>query len=420
MAKILFIDTWRAGLFYTDRVVEALSSRHKAYYLHFESLVMPYLPQNRREMALKTYRDRSANDVYYAGIFDHDVFGNSIASAIETIDPSVVVFIAVHNFPARWGNLVSVGKSIPTLHFMHGVNVRYAASVGGGAIEQVRKLYYNLKRAAYYVEAFRRYAGDARKLDRPPALVDLLAELYELIFRHHKYDFSPTRTYNVKYNTLCLISDQDRSYFKQQYGMSDETRMVVSGHIDLVKILDRLKEKNDTRAAEKNVLFVSQPYVAEGAVSKDTYQRAIETMHRFARSVGLEFVVRLHPREERTALSELEQRGIAFSEGTLEEDLHQACLVIGSNSTVLSTASQLALPVLTVVFPGIPPAVFLDDYDIHAGIPVDRLSAREEEIKTFMLQASRMANALDFSTIPNPVDVISEEIELLIEEPAGS
>lgn len=393
-------------MYYTDKVAKELSEKHTVTFLHFGSTVHRYLPKERSNKALQTYKDRSENDKYYDSIIDYEEFNKSLDSAVKKIDPSVSVFIAIHSFPMRWGNYISRERGVKTLHFMHGVKMDSEAKNNSTSMYGVYK---KLPRVIYYTKLYYQYVKDVVTggVEAPP-LGKILYDYYELIFRHSKYDFNPKYKYTVKYDTVCVTNKKDVEYFNKKYSMNSSKKVVV-GHTDMDDIL----EGNISKRGENNrVLYASQPLTDNGVSVKSIANKVCEISNQFE-SKNYEFFARPHPRDNVDIIKALEERGVKISRQGLTDDILGSCVVVGVTSTLLLTAKLLNIPILSISFSEMPRPTFLCGYPYHVQIGGSDGGSIGSAVKK-VIEYTCDAEAPDLSEMKKPSKKISSEILSLV------
>ncbi len=406
MANVVFVDTWTAGMCYTDSVAKELSKSHKLKFLHFDSIVHNYLPEERSRAAKNTYEERSKNDKYYDKIIDYKRFGRSVHNAIKELDPDVAVFIAIHGFPMRWANYVCNQKGISTLHFMHGVKTNKADKDDENSL---KKIIEKIPRIKYYTKLYIQYVSDflfSYDIELPK-VNKLVYDFYELIVKHKKYDYNPKHKHTVKYDTICMISETDKKFFDKRYNLNDSKKVVV-GHTDMDKIL----EKREGAEVKDKVLYVSQPLTDDGVGSKEIVEKIMK-LYNAVVSNNYQFVVRPHPRDNKDIINELKSKGVKISSNCLAEDILSSSIVAGVDSTLLLSAIKLRIPVMSVYMDGLTTPRFLERYDLHRRVCQNRSIG---DVVRETIRISEKNERASRSNIEKPSKAIANEVNILLEK----
>jgi len=392
-------------MYYTDSVAKQLGNKHELIFLHFDSVVHKYLPQDRSRKAKDTYEKRAKNNKYYDKIIDYKRFNRSVYESIKSIEPDVAVFISIHGFQMRWANYICNKQNINTLHFMHGVKTD---KVDKNEDEKLGKLISKIPRVQYYSKMYMQYLGDLlfNKNIKSPALNKVIYDFYELILKHNKYDYNPKYKHTVNYDTICMISETDRIFFNKRYNL-DCSKKVIVGHTDMDEILDKKNEKVDI---EDKVLYISQPLTDDG-ISLKKIVRNIVRLSDAVHSHGYKFVVRPHPRDDEEIIAELRSRDISISQNTLAEDILTSSIVAGVDSTLLLSAIKLKIPIVSIFMEGLKKPKFLEEYDMHRRIEKNNSAVNvvKEAINLYE-RTERVCR----SCLEKPSKIIANEVNMLV------
>lgn len=346
MKKILFVDTWSKGQFFTDPVAfRAKQSGLGTVYLHAD----------------KFYKITDGS--YYSGpydkIIDLDHYNMSVTAALRDIAPDVVIFISMHGMFHRWVNSVCEKLGVPTLFFMHGV--RFETSLVGGSKSKNFQLM--ASRGLFYTIHWWYCLRDNLQLESLFKLPcrTFIASYFEMITHNTRFSFCPKFKWGLKYDVVCLNTRADRVFFEKFLGVYRPGEFVVSGHLTSRRAA--LESLRRLRRDRKLVLFISQPLVSAGYISLDGYVGAVKLLRDFfsAHDFG-ELVIRLHPRDDERLKKVILDLGIRCSENTnLADDLAQTSLVVGFNSSALIGCTDVGIPVVGLKYGDVPLLICLQD-----------------------------------------------------------
>lgn len=388
--KILFVDTWSKGTFFTNPVVEYIDKMNSIYFLHANSLYN-YNPEQN-----------SFNDSYK--FYDINNYGNSLFNAIQDIKPDVVVFISIHGLFHRWANIICSSLGIKTLFFMHGVR----------GLPQ-KPTY--LKSPKVFLSKFARvfsytkqYYFMTRDLIRSKNFKILfILDWFELIFRNYKYTYNPTNKVFFNYDKICLNDSSDMKFMSTSYGISP-SNMIVSGNVSARQIA---YQSIDIKINQQRVVFYSQPIVLLSMLSKQVIKNSLL---RIAKSVmketNLPMVLRLHPRDDFCLEDFSEYSFIEVSNEEVAVDMARTRLAIGYFSAILLSCIDLKIPLLSISVESFPRIPVIENYSLNQKVILNK-EDWEMNVNAFLIGHSKTNRKLAKEILPSS-KIIADEIEKLL------
>lgn len=347
--KVLFIDTWSKGTFFTNSVANLLISEYELFFLHADKIYSYDSPEIL------------ACDQYV--FFDVDDFNNSILKAIDYIKPDIVVFISMHGLFHRWANRVCSLSGIKTIFFMHGV--RGMPSKNAAKLN-IFSLFSKFSRAILYTKQFFYMIMDIKKLE--PLRFKLVKDWLELIFNNHRYTYSPSNKSYFNFDVVCLNDGSDVEFFSDKYGISPDVA-IVTGNVSARSIALKSCE-NDLEATR--VVFYSQPVVnakmMEREAAFDLIIKVAEIVHKVT---GDKMLLRLHPRDDFDAAVFSNIACLEVSENEAAVDIAITKVAIGYFSALLISAIDLGIPMVTIKNKNMPTIPCIDNYHQNTIITVE-------------------------------------------------
>ena len=337
--KILFIDTWSKGSFFTSPVAKLAKSKDS---------IVGFLHANK----LYNVDDINWKEEIYDFSFDCADFNNSLVSALKNINPDAVVFISMHGMFQRWANYICSKLDIPCYFFMHGVRFNTKEI---GRLKR-RNIFELFRRVHFYNKHWFLLIRDCLKLTsifKLPWRLFILSYL-EMIFMNKRFSFSPKYKWGIEYKKVCINSFHDEAFFKEFTGEVGSDRFVVSGNITSRRAA--IDSFTFDRANLNSILFISQPLAADGYLDFQSYIDSIVALDHFIKINDLgKFIVRLHPRDDKRTIQVLSKFNISMSKHkSLAKDLSSSCLVVGFNSSALLGCLEVGIPVLGYKFDNVP------------------------------------------------------------------
>ncbi len=337
--KILFIDTWSKGSFFTSPVAKLAAGKGNT---------VGFLHANK----LYNAEDINWEEGIYDFSFDCADFNNSLFSALKNINPDAVVFITMHGMFQRWANYICCELNIPCYFFMHGVRFNTKKI---GRLKR-RNIFELFRRVTFYSKHWIYFIRDCLQLTsifKLPWRLFILS-YFEMIFMNNRFSFSPKYKWGIEYKKVCINSSYDEAFFSEFTGEVGSEKFVVSGNIT------SRRAAIDSFAFDSSklntILFISQPLAADGYLDFKSYIDSIAVLHNFVKNYDLgKFTVRLHPRDDKRIVQALSKLNISMSNNkSLAEDLSNSSLVVGFNSSALLGCVEVGIPVLGYKFDDVP------------------------------------------------------------------
>ncbi len=351
MSRVLFVDTWSHGRFFTDEVAKEMTKYSEIYFLHAD----------------KFYEIEDAYSGDFTTLVECDLvsYGMSFNKALTTIGPDVVIFISMHGIFHRWVNQICQLKGIKTLFFMHGV--RFVRNEGQ-AITQSKSFFSKIVRAWFYLKHWYYLFKDLVFIKNTPrfTLVKfsiLFKSFFEMFLDNQQFSDCPKYKWGLIYDVICVNTKYDYDYFKKFVGIENIKKLVISGHLTsrraAINSLQLEKQERNT------ILFISQPLVSAGYISMADYLEVLLFIkEQIDRESNSTFVVRPHPRDDAEFIESLKSNNFELSVFTeFSDDLARAKMVIGFNSSALLGCMDVGLPVGVVSYGCIPLLDALKNYE---------------------------------------------------------
>ena len=339
MRKVLFVDTWSKGRFFTDTTAQIFKEAgYQVDYLHADNFY------------------GIVDGVHSLGPYDSftdlDSYNMSIVKAMADIKPDIVIFISMHGVFHRWVNLICEKLSIPTLFYMHGVRFE-SKQIGSSRKKTVKEL---LSRGVFYSRHWWLCMRDNLRLTSVFNLPwgGFLSSYLEMILQNRQFSFSPRVKWGLKFETVCINTEDDKQFFSKFIGEYRPKEFVISGNMSSRRAaLNSLKIRNKKK---EKILFISQPLISAGYIDLDTYIQSIKILDSFfSKNHYGKLEVRFHPRDDESFKQAVIDMGICCSiNEDFAEDLAETSLVIGFNSSALLGCTDIGMPVVGFEFGNIP------------------------------------------------------------------
>lgn len=354
MNKVLFVDTWSHGRFFTDDVSTELLKNFEVNYLHADSFY--------------GVSDSYSKSSVYKNIYDLAVFDMSFVKALKCIEPDIVIFISMHGMFHRWLNLVCARAGIKTLFYMHGVRFVRAAKPSN-SVSHNKNLYKNISRAVFYLKHWYLLGKDLMRsgpiMHKKKYSIFLLARSFvEMFTNNRRFSDNPKFKWGLDYDVICLNTIYDKGYFSQFVGKDNLNKAIVSGH--LTSRRSAIESVDLPRKKKEQFLFISQPLVSAGYISSEKYLDIILKIKVKIETVGTGvLIVRPHPRDDLSFITTLKIKGVTISKTkSFAEDLSKTKAVFGFNSSALLGCMDIGLPVAVIDYNNIPLLEALKSYEL--------------------------------------------------------
>jgi hypothetical protein len=332
----VFIDTWSNGFKFIEPICKALLKKEqcKLYFLHADSIYN--CEASLSKVNIKTQ----------VTVLDISKFGFSFVNAFSQINPDIVVTISMHGIFHRWAVAVAKSLQIKTAFFPHGIRIPSPPKTRKSATTK-------LQRAAFYFSQFLSFARDLAASDIC-ALWDFCFLMAEFYLSNYTFTNCPKSKIGLSYDTVFLNVDGERKYFSMFMGQRNvvSTTFICAGNVSST---DPLFDINWSEAGPRNtLLFFSQPLYLSGCISISDMVEYIVDIDRASSKLGIQLIVRPHPRDLPSFTRILSEKGIALSiNNSFEIDVQSSRYFMGINSASLLGLVELGLPVVILNVPGI-------------------------------------------------------------------
>lgn len=413
--KVLFFDVWAYGKKYLDPLFTELNTQgFEVVFASNDERIGASLGAAGKTTLSKWKEKRvgCGDDDCLSADIDLSNYDGSFLKMFQAVRPDVLVVISLHGLEQRHACFVANELAIPTAMIMHGIRGDSATTNTANAslVETCLKILSRWRRITYYLKCFRHYMHDRVRLRGSTELArrSNLRDLASLLISHKKYMLRPGSSDQINYDLLSVTHAKDVGYYQRNYGvgsLSKNTKFIVHGSLDLGQLLTEEAKSFAIRFDEKKVLFISQPVVSQGLVSKADFVQVISSLAAVCCTRGLQLVIRPHPRDDLELLNELASKfHLAISEDTLNEDIWTAGIVVGLNSSLLYSASLLGKSVIIFAIPSYPPLEAIQD------LAVIDFTADEEKLERDTL---KLVSSLILSSPSLPLQIQAPEKLLL-------
>jgi hypothetical protein len=403
VSRVLFVDTWSHGRFFTDEVSEEISKHSDVFFLHADELYG----------IDKEYSKGNKN----LTVYDLAKYKMSFFEALEDIKPDVVIFISMHGIFHRWLNLICEIREIKTLFYMHGV--RFVRSEGAAAIPTNNKsISQKVSRGVFYLKHWYLLLKDLyfskQHICSDSRLISVLIKSFcEMFIKNHRFSDNPKYKWGLKFETLCINTKYDQLYFENFVGQTNVNKLVVSGHLTSRRAA--IESFNLQSVKRQYALFISQPLISASYIEAKLYFDILLFLkNRIENETDLEFIVRPHPRDDADFISKLKSSNFSFSNSEeFSTDLAHTQLVLGFNSSALLGCMDMGLPVAVIALKGIPLLEALTKY-VHS-IELEFNTEMNNNFPHFTDWLNDMLKInIEQKHIESSEEIISKEVLLLL------
>ena len=398
LKKVLFVDTWSKGRFFTDPVALKMNeANYQSVYLHADKFY--------------SIDDGDYTPGVYDVIYDMYEFDMSVHKALQHIKPDIVIFISIHGMFHRWVNYVCERTSIPTLFFMHGVRFE-TKKVGGLSNKSIKDL---VSRGSFYTIHWLYFLRDNIKLGLTFKMPwkKFLASYAEMILRNKRFSFAPEVKWGLKYNEVCVNTNSDQGFFRNFLGDDAPRELTISGHVSSRRAA--MNSLSIEAKSKQQILFISQPLVSAGYTTLDSYVSAIKLLKNFFEQHNYgELVVRFHPRDDEVFKQELAKLNIKCSiYSDFADDLARTKLVIGFNSSALLGCVDIGIPVVGLRFEDVPLLDCLKESEFYCELDLQS-SESNNNLSEFIDATSK--KVIDRNQLEYSENIIVKKVQEIIGE----
>ena len=411
--KIYFLDSWSVGFQIIEPVIKALcQDKFDLYFVHFDSLIKKYPDKLFTSNIIKSNAYLKKSKIC-KGI-DLSKYNFSAVDFFKNEEPDLLVFISIHNLEQRYFLNIAKHFNTRTMLVMHGLILDHVIINKKSIFKKLLYPITKFNRLRYYTKLYRIYFEDLNKLRK--VNFNVLLYLKILVFRE-KYVNTIDKSESFTLDSICMINKKDRLFYSKYYNQN-KTKYKLVGHLDNHRLINYFEsnKKEIFANSENNVIFFSQPLVADGTLSFRQYYKSLNLIKKSCDKLGLNLVLRPHPRDDKNVIDKLKNNlKINISNKLIEEDLFRSKIVIGINSTVLVSANYINKNILIIDFG------FANDFTAispkeNRNVKVVKYNDEkgiEKDIKFFSM-LDDFPNKDQNIVFKNPVDLIKKEIFTLL------